>query len=259
MLSRTRSDIDDEVCRAHRVLVMLDNQNRVAQIPEAEQRFQKLVVIPLVQTDGRLVQDVGHPDQPGSDLRRKPDPLRFSAGKSCGSPSQRQIIEADIVQKPDACPDLLQNLVADLHHLRRQPQIGRAQILEQVRHGHVRHLVDVFPADRDGKCLLLQTLPMAGGTGRHTHECLVFRLHSFPERLPVTSLHIADQALERDIVDALASLPLIMDGDLTSTCPINQDIMDLLRIISEWCVQSESIGIRKRDQKGPRKGSLRLR
>ena len=99
---------------------------------------------------------------------------------------------------------------------------------------------------------------MTGRTGRHAHERLVFRLHGFPERLPVTPLHVADQALERDIVDALASLPLIMNSDLTPACPIDQDIMNLLRIILERCIQSESIGIRKCDQKCPREGTLRL-
>lgn len=72
-------DIDDMICGIHGVLVVLDYQQRVAQIGQMAQSLQKLLVILLMQTDAWFVQDIEHAHQAGTDLRRQSDSLRFSA------------------------------------------------------------------------------------------------------------------------------------------------------------------------------------
>ena len=52
---------------------MLDNDQGVAQIPQVLQRPQQLIVVPLVQTDGRLVQNIQHAHQGRTDLGSQPD------------------------------------------------------------------------------------------------------------------------------------------------------------------------------------------
>ena len=49
------ADVDEVIGGAHGVLVMLHHDETVAQIPEVFQRCQQLIVVPLVQPDGRLV------------------------------------------------------------------------------------------------------------------------------------------------------------------------------------------------------------
>jgi hypothetical protein len=39
------------------------------------------MIVPLVQTDRRLIQHIEHSDQPGADLGGQPDPLRLAAGQ----------------------------------------------------------------------------------------------------------------------------------------------------------------------------------
>ena len=49
------ADVDEVIGGPHGVLVMLHHDETVAQIPEVFQRRQQLIVVPLVQPDGRLV------------------------------------------------------------------------------------------------------------------------------------------------------------------------------------------------------------
>ena len=55
------ADVNEIVRRAHGVLIVLHHQQRVPQIPEVFQRAQQLVVVPLVEADGGLVQNIQHP------------------------------------------------------------------------------------------------------------------------------------------------------------------------------------------------------
>ena len=62
---------------------MLDDDERVAEIAQAFQGGEQLVVVALVQADGRLVEDIEHAHQARADLRRETDALRLAAGERC--------------------------------------------------------------------------------------------------------------------------------------------------------------------------------
>ena len=51
VLARAGPEVDDVVGRADRLLVVLDDDNRVAQIAQARERREQLAIVPLVQTD----------------------------------------------------------------------------------------------------------------------------------------------------------------------------------------------------------------
>ena len=70
--------------RADGVLVVLDDDQRVAEVAQPDQRLDQPVVVALVQPDRRLVEDVEHADQAGPDLGGQPDPLRLAAGQRAG-------------------------------------------------------------------------------------------------------------------------------------------------------------------------------
>ena len=61
--ARARTDIHNVVSCKHGVLVVLDYDERVAEVTQPPQGRKQLVVVALVQTDGRLVEDIQHAHQ----------------------------------------------------------------------------------------------------------------------------------------------------------------------------------------------------
>ena len=79
------------------VFIVFNHNNRIADVPQPGQRFQQPVVVALVQTDGRLVQNIHDPGQSRTDLRGQTNALRFAAGKRARLAGQGQIIQPHIV------------------------------------------------------------------------------------------------------------------------------------------------------------------
>jgi hypothetical protein len=73
--------VHDVVGGADGVLVVLDDDDAVADVAQPGQRGQEPLVVALVQADGGLVEHVHDADQPGADLAREPDALRLAAGE----------------------------------------------------------------------------------------------------------------------------------------------------------------------------------
>ena len=79
VLTGSRTDVDDVVCRTHGVLIVFDDDQRVAQVAQALQGLDQAVIVALVQADGRLIQHVQHTGQARPDLGGQPDALRLTA------------------------------------------------------------------------------------------------------------------------------------------------------------------------------------
>jgi hypothetical protein len=86
VLAGSGPDVDDVVGHLDGVLVVLDHQHGVAQVPEPNQGLDQPVVVPLVEPDRRFVEDVEHAHQPGADLGGQPDALRLAPGQRRGRP-----------------------------------------------------------------------------------------------------------------------------------------------------------------------------
>ena len=78
MNAGARAQIDDIVRRHDRLLVVFDDDDGVADVPEVRERAEQALIVALVQTDRRLVQDVHDADEPRADLAREPDALRLA-------------------------------------------------------------------------------------------------------------------------------------------------------------------------------------
>ena len=124
VLAGTRADVDDPVGRGDGVLVVLDDDEGVAEVAQPGQRLDEPVVVALVQADRGLVEDVEHADQPGPDLRGQPDALRLAAGQRAGRPVQRQVVEADVEQEAQPRLDLLDDPLGDLPLAHREVDVG---------------------------------------------------------------------------------------------------------------------------------------
>ena len=72
--------VDEPVGAPHHLLVVLDDDDRVADVAQPLERADQARVVALVQADRRLVEDVEHADELRADLRREP--------RRCASPPE---------------------------------------------------------------------------------------------------------------------------------------------------------------------------
>ena len=114
MPSGARTEIDDVVGRANRLLIVLHDQHGVAEIAQLLERGEQARVIALMQTDGRLIENVQHAHEPAADLRGETDALRFAAGQCDGGALEREIIESDVVEETQPVGYFFQNRLCDL-------------------------------------------------------------------------------------------------------------------------------------------------
>ena len=145
VLAGARADVDHPVGGADRLLVVLDHDQRVAEVLEPDQGLDQPLVVALVEADRRLVEDVEHAHQPGTDLGRQPDPLRLAAGQRARGPVEREVVEADVEQEPEPLLDLLEHPLGDLALARRE--VDLAQELGGLVDRHRAHLGDVQAAE----------------------------------------------------------------------------------------------------------------
>ena len=102
VLARPGPDVDDPVGGPDRLLVVLDDEDRVAQVAQPRQRRDELRVVALVEPDRRLVEDVQHAHQRRPDLGREPDPLRLAARQRDARPIEGQVVEPDVDEEARA-------------------------------------------------------------------------------------------------------------------------------------------------------------
>ena len=128
VLAGVRADVDDPVGGPDGVLVVLDDDQGVAEVLEPDQRLDQAVVVALVQPDRRLVQDVEHPDESGADLGREPDALRLAAGQRRGRAVEREVVQPDVDQEAEPGVDLLEHPLADELLARRRGRAACSQL-----------------------------------------------------------------------------------------------------------------------------------
>ena len=123
MHTRTRANIDDIVRSAHGVFVVLNNKDSIAQITQMAQCIQQLIVVALVQTDRRLIEDIQNAHEARTDLRGKADTLALAAGERCRCARKREIAQTHRLQKAETGFDLAQNLLGNHGEIALQLQI----------------------------------------------------------------------------------------------------------------------------------------
>ena len=125
VLAGARPDVDDPVGGADGVLVVLDDDQGVAEVLEPDQGLDQPLVVALVQADRRLVEDVEDADQAGTDLGGQPDALRLAARQRAGRPVEGEVVEADVEQEVEPLLDLLEHPLADLPLPRGQVEVAQ--------------------------------------------------------------------------------------------------------------------------------------
>ena len=208
VLARPRPDVDHPVGGPDGVLVVLDHDQRVAQVAQPEQGLQQPVVVPLVQADRRLVQHVQHADQPGADLGGQPDPLRLAAGQRRRRPVQRQVVQADVEQEAEPGVDLLEHPPGDL--LSRSDSSSASSSLASSPIGSAAVVGDRPAVHRDGQRHRLEPGAVAGRAGHLAHELGEPLPAGVALGLGVPPLDVGDRALEVGVVRPLPAVPVLV-------------------------------------------------
>src|SRR5690606_25622344 len=91
MYAGFRPHVASVVGMYNHVFIVLNNENGVADIPQILQRVYQALVVPLMQSDTRLVENIKHIDQLRAYLRGEAYTLRLSPGKGFGRTVQRQV------------------------------------------------------------------------------------------------------------------------------------------------------------------------
>ena len=112
-LPRARADVHHPVRRAYGVLVVLDDNEGVAQVPQPLEGLNETGVVPLVQADAGLVQHVEHTHQPRPDLGGQADALGLPARQGGRAPGQAEVVQAHVHQEAQAGVDLGQHAAGD--------------------------------------------------------------------------------------------------------------------------------------------------
>ena len=244
MRARAGADVDEVVRRAHRVLIVLDNDERVAKVAQSLERGEQLVVVALVQSDGRLVEDIEDAHQARADLRRQTDALRFAAGERRARARERQVFESYRAQEAEAVFDLLQNALADAHLLLRERELIHK--VERVDHGFFAIVTDAKSADRDGEGFAPQSLAAATGAGALAHAALELFAHAVALRFLIAALQVGDHALKGLIQNALAARLVVLEFQLFPLRAIQDDVHDLFGEFFHRIAEGEVVLFRQR-------------
>ena len=191
------ADVDHVVGLHDGVLVVLDDDDGVADVAQVLERAEQALVVALMQPDRRLVEHVEHAGEAGADLRGEADALGFAARQRAGGARQRQIFEADVVEEREPLADLLQDARGDLVLLLGEGlrQLGEPDVRRLDR--HVGDFADVLAADLHGQRLRLQAIAAAGFARMRALVALQLLAHPIGIRLAPAPLDVADDAFER--------------------------------------------------------------
>ena len=246
MLPGAGTNIHDPVGGAHRLFVVLDHDQRVADIAQPLQSADQARIIPLVEADARFVQDVEHAHQRRPDLRRQTDALRLTTRERVRTPFQGQVVQADINQEAETLPDLLENLPRDheialaqrraalLPGLLRQP----GEPVLRLADWQPRHLNDGTVTDGDAQHFRLQARALADRTWPLSHEALEFLFYIVRGCGLIPALQVRDHALIGNVIRAgTPATRAVLDLDHLAARAAQDQIQVFLRQLADRCVQ----------------------
>ena len=209
VLAGAGADVDHPVRGADGVLVVLDDDEGVAEVAQPRQRVDQPAVVALVEPDRRLVEDVEHADQARPDLRGQPDALRLATGQRRRRPRQRQVVEPDVEQEAQAGVDLLEHRPGDdllaAAELEALHELGAVGHRERTDLGD-RAVAQALVPQRHREDLRLEPRPAARRARHVAHVALVALAGAVGLGLVEPALEERHDALERRVVRALAAV-----------------------------------------------------
>ncbi len=188
-----------------------------------DQRLEQAIIVTLMQADGRLIEDVHHPDQAGTDLAGETDTLRLTAGQGVGAALQGQIVEADIDEKFEARLDLMHDLGGDLALASRQAQL--AELFPRLADRLTHDLGERAVIDIDVARFTTQARAVAARARLDRQIAGEVLAHHVGFGLAVTALHVGQHALEGVLAGHLAATVIhVAEGDVLAATAIEHGV-----------------------------------
>src|SRR6056297_576056 len=96
------------------ILIMFHHNHRISLFLEQLKGIHQHTVVPRVQTDGRLVQNVTHPAKVGAELGGQANPLGLTAAESRGGAFEAEVFQTDMLKKTETAFKLLHRITGYL-------------------------------------------------------------------------------------------------------------------------------------------------
>src|SRR6185437_8086012 len=165
--SGSRAEVEDVVGAADGVLIVLDDEDGVAEVAEGFESGDEAEVVALVEADGGLVEDVEDAAEAGADLGGEADALAFASGERGCVALKREIAEADGDEEFETLDDFAAEALGDEGFAggELQGSGGGESSLERER----SEVGDGKTADLDGERFRTQAAAFAGRADRGGH------------------------------------------------------------------------------------------
>ena len=124
--ARAGAEVHNIVGVADGFFVVLDDEDRIAQVAQLFEGLDQAVVVALVEADGGLIEHVKHAAQARADLRGQADALAFAAGERGGIAVERKIVQADGAEELEPFDDFAADALGDEGFARREVEIRMA-------------------------------------------------------------------------------------------------------------------------------------
>ncbi len=188
---------------------MFHNNKGIAQIPELPQSAQKLFVVPLVQADAWFIQDIQNAHKTGADLGGEPDTLALAAGKRSRGPGQREISQANALQKSQSGFYFLYDPLGNKHLFIAETEAFYK--FKGVHYGKLCKIGNIHAPDRNGQRGLFKPSSHAVRTGNFRHAVLNIGAHGGALRFPVPAFKIGDNSLKFPFYYAVALIFFVVE------------------------------------------------
>ncbi|MNM75938.1 hypothetical protein D3C81_877410 [compost metagenome] len=234
------ADVHYIVGEANGVLIVLHHYHRVAQVAQVGEGGQQALVVPLMQADGGLVEDVHHAHQAGADLAGQADALGLAARQGVGAAVQGQVVEADVDQELQALADLLEDLLGDLAAAASQRQLGKIAAGIAHRQGGDRR--QGLVADPHVARLAAQAGAAAVRAGLGAEQLGQLLAHAGGFGLAVAALEVGHDAFERvGTADDVAAVVEVAELHLLAAAAVQQGLLRRHRQLVERHLEAEAV------------------
>src|SRR5271168_517326 len=244
MNSSAGAHVDQVIGLEHRLAIVLDHQHRVAEFLEALEGREQALIVALMKSYRRLVEDVEHANQARADLRGETNALALTAREAPRSAIESQILEADVGEKIQPLANFLEDEPRDFGLLR--AQLRRGEERERLLDRHRSHFGNRLAIEADEQAFLLEARAVAGRTRAHVHVRLEELAHAFRFSLLVAPIEPLQHALEGlRVLGAMVSA-LVGELDLLAARAVHDGLAHLGGNFLPWLVEAELVMARER-------------